>query len=159
MLSSLLTAVRSLVTEGGAEGTGFGTGTEAGTRAPDVADEDARTPERTPETDGAEIDSVLARDEITPSTVLVETGLRPDDFLVAVVRHEGGRVWQGEIKEATGWSAATVSRKLSKLESDDRIQRRQMGRRKLVFLPEETPEALQSNAERYDHEAALVGKP
>lgn len=84
----------------------------------------------------------LAQEEITPEDVLVETGFQPNEFLVALVCHHDGQVWQGDIVEETEWSESTVSRRLSQLESEGRLDRRQIGRRKLVYHPDQTPEAI-----------------
>ena len=70
------------------------------------------------------------------------TGLQPNEFLVELVHHNGGQMWQGELADVMGWSSSSMSRSLKELESAGEIERRQFGRRKRVFLPESKPESL-----------------
>lgn len=85
------------------------------------------------------VEDLLDRSTLTKDTVVMETGLHPESFLVEVVRLNDGRVWQGDLIETTGWSASTVSRMLASLEEDGRIERRWIGSRKIVYLPETGP--------------------
>lgn len=98
-----------------------------------------------------EIDKLVARDRISKREIRMATGLQPNEFLVEVVHHNGGQMWQGELADALGWSSSTMSRSLNELESAGEIERRQLGRRKRVFLPEFKPDSLSdSRFERTD---------
>lgn len=48
--------------------------------------------------------------------------------------------WQGHVASEMGWSDSKTSRVLSTMEEEDMVIRRQVGRRKAVFLPGEIPE-------------------
>lgn len=56
-----------------------------------------------------------------------------------VLEANGGRLWQRELVEVTGRSSSTVSRWLCTLEETGAVERIQIGREKLVFLPEHEP--------------------
>lgn len=60
--------------------------------------------------------------------------------IVRLLEDHGGVMWQGEITSEMDWSASTVSRRLSLLEEEERINRYRVGRRKLVCLPGHEPE-------------------
>lgn len=51
-----------------------------------------------------------------------------------------GRIWQSDIVERCDASGSSVSRWLDDMEDDDRISRVQVGREKLVMLPDECPD-------------------
>lgn len=74
----------------------------------------------------------------------LQTGLRPSDYLVELVRSRGGRIAQGTVVTVSGWSPSTVSRRLSSLEEDGRIVRVRLGSRKFVYLPGARPDILKS---------------
>lgn len=71
--------------------------------------------------------------------------LLPPEFLVWVVKENGGQMWQADIVETTGWSKSTVSRYLCSLESDGTLERIQAGRRKLVCVPGELPDRVSND--------------
>jgi hypothetical protein len=92
---------------------------------------------------------LLDEDDIPKQTIWTELGLQPHEFLVWLVRDAGGRMWQAELVETTGWSKSTVSRYLDSLETDGTVERVWVGRQKLVSLPEaasETPETTDEPA-------------
>jgi hypothetical protein len=93
--------------------------------------------------DSSSLDSwqdLLDEDDIPKQTIWTELGLQPHEFLAWLVRDAGGRMWQAELVETTGWSKSTVSRYLDSLETDGTVERVWVGRRKLVSLPEAAPE-------------------
>lgn len=85
---------------------------------------------------------LLDGEEVSKQEVQVELGLQPHEFLTWLVRDAGGRMWQADLVETTGWSKSTVSRYLDTLESDDVVERVRIGRRKLVGVPGEMPDAV-----------------
>lgn len=70
---------------------------------------------------------------------LYEAGLEPREFVRRLVEEEGGHVKQQAFTDYTDWSEATVSRVLSDLEDEGLIARVEVGREKVVCLPEERP--------------------
>lgn len=75
---------------------------------------------------------------------LHEAGLEPREFVRRLVEEEGGSVRQQAFTDYTDWSEATVSRVLSDLEDEGLIARVEVGREKVVCLPEEE-ERLESS--------------
>lgn len=59
--------------------------------------------------------------------------------VIRILDLNGGRVWQADIVDRTGWSKAKVSRVLSKMEADGAITRFRNGREKVVCLVEAEP--------------------
>lgn len=59
--------------------------------------------------------------------------------VIQVLDLNGGRAWQADIVDRTGWSKAKVSRVLSKMEADGVITRFRNGREKVVCLAEAEP--------------------
>jgi hypothetical protein len=57
-----------------------------------------------------------------------------------VLEANGGRLWQRELVELTDRPSSTISRWLCALEEADEVQRIQIGREKLVFLPGSRPQ-------------------
>ncbi|QLG26400.1 MarR family transcriptional regulator [Halorarum halophilum] len=88
------------------------------------------------------IDELVARDRISKKDIRMATGLQPNEFLVELIHHNDGQMWQGELADVMGWSSSSMSRSLNELESAGEIERRQFGRRKRVFLPESKPDSL-----------------
>lgn len=86
---------------------------------------------------------LLDGEEVSKQEVQVELGLQPHEFLAWLVRDAGGRMWQADLVETTGWSKSTVSRYLDTLESDDVVERVRIGRRKLVGVPDQMPTGVQ----------------
>lgn len=100
----------------------------------------------TPGRDGASPARELVEESpVSKLEVRLEFGLSPAEFLVCVVRDEGGRTWQDVLVERTGWPTSTVSRHLCSLESDGVIERIQIGRRKLVCVPGELPDIVSND--------------
>jgi len=85
---------------------------------------------------------VLDEERVSRQAVRMELGLEPREFLAELVRRAGGRMWQTDIVETTGWSKSTVSRYLSSLESSDTVERIRIGRRKLVAVPGQMPDCV-----------------
>lgn len=101
----------------------------------------------TPSTDRS-VREIVAAGPISKVDVVTETGLTPKEFLVAVVRIRGGRTYQKDLVETTGWSGSSVSRLLGELEADGVVERVQVGREKIVYLEESVPEGLAAATER-----------
>jgi hypothetical protein len=87
---------------------------------------------------------VLDGEQVSKGEVRMELGLQPYEFLAWLVRHSGGRMWQSDIVETTGWSKSTVSRYLDSLESSDTVERIRIGRQKLVAVPGRMPDPVAS---------------
>jgi hypothetical protein len=103
----------------------------------DAAGRGSTTPAAAPPESSSPWDHVLSGEEVSKKEVQLELGIRPPEFLVCLVRHSGGRMWQADLVDTTGWSKSTVSRYLDSLESSGVIERIWIGRRKLVGVPGE----------------------
>ena len=66
-------------------------------------------------------------------------GMTPKEYIIETLEAQDGRLKQQDIIEYTGWSPSAVSRTLSSMEADGRIARLQLGRGKIVYLPDEFP--------------------
>lgn len=93
-------------------------GTRAGERGTDPAEDGASVPWQ----------DVLDGEQVSKGQVWIELGLRPHEFLAGLVRNSGGRMWQSEIVERTGWSKSTVSHYLDSPESSGTVERVRIGR-------------------------------
>lgn len=62
------------------------------------------------------------------------------DRIEHALTRAGGRVWQRDLSPTLDVSQATVSRWLSRLEEQGRVERVEIGRKKLVVLPGHMPE-------------------
>lgn len=71
--------------------------------------------------------------------ILDETGYTPREFVVRLLELEGGRLPQQALTEYTDLSEASVSRYLQQLEDEDVVVRLELGREKVLFLPETAP--------------------
>lgn len=91
---------------------------------------DVETGERSPGVEGDE----RWRIEASHPVYLGKTGV------LDVLEESGGRLWQRELVEAVGRPSSTVSRWLCTLEEMGAVERIQIGREKLVFLPEHEPQ-------------------
>lgn len=87
-------------------------------------------------------ESLLEGDEVDPEEIMVELNIGIDEFLVELVSRMDGCANQRDVVELTGWSKAKVSRKLSRLEAEERVDRLQIGREKIVYLPGSEPTQL-----------------
>lgn len=76
------------------------------------------------------------------SEVVAKTGLTAEEHIERLLASADGPIEQQLVVEYTGWSPATVSRKLSAMERDDRITRIRVGRKKLVCLADAEPELV-----------------
>ena len=85
---------------------------------------------------------LLSGEAVSKQEVQVELGLQPHEFLAWLVRSSGGRMWQADMVDTTGWSKSTVSRYLDTLESNGVVERVRIGRRKLVGVPGRMPDAV-----------------
>ena len=99
---------------------------------------------------------VLDGERVSRGEVGVELGLQPHEFLAWLVRYSGGRAWQTELVETTGWSKSTVSRYLDSLESNGVVERVRIGRRKLVGVPGRMPDAVPPSGDPPDGSPADV---
>ena len=100
---------------------------------------------------------LLSGETVSKQEVQVELGLQPHEFLAWLVRSSGGRMWQADMVETTGWSKSTVSRYLDTLETNDIVERVQIGRRKLVGVPEEMPTGAQMPENPSEESAPNLG--
>lgn len=73
------------------------------------------------------------------SEIVEHVGLTPTEFVLALVEHHDGRIEQQAFTEYTALSESSLSRLLCDLETNDLVQRFQIGSRKVVCLPEDTP--------------------
>lgn len=73
-----------------------------------------------------------------------ERTLDPQDRILQLLEANGGRMRQSEIVSSVQWSSSTVSRELIELESSEAVHRYQVGREKVVFLPESMPDSVRS---------------
>lgn len=73
---------------------------------------------------------------------------KPEETIHAILTRNDGEMKQAEIAEMMDYSESTVSRKLSKMESEGVITRYQIGRGKVVFLPHAVPESFDSPLNR-----------
>lgn len=71
----------------------------------------------------------------TKSDIVIETGVRPSEFVCSQVQASGGKLSQQELLERTGVSPSTLSQMLTEMEEAGTIHRRQFGSRKFVYLP------------------------
>lgn len=62
--------------------------------------------------------------------------LPPDERVLALLDEHGGRMWQQDVVDETGYSAGRVSEVLSEMEGDDQITRYWKGGKKVVTLPD-----------------------
>ena len=82
---------------------------------------------------------VFSRTE-TPnhSTEMEERFLTDQQRIIRLLSEHDGRMWQRELIEETDWSPSKMSRRLSEMEEMERIVRIQIGREKLITVPEST---------------------
>ena len=91
------------------------------------------------EPDGAETvppeeETTEAEDESLP----VDRELLSDEeYVEALIEHNGGRMKQAAIVEETGWSNAKVSQLLSAMAEDGHIEKLRIGRENLISFPDE----------------------
>lgn len=71
--------------------------------------------------------------------VLLERGLTREEYVLEILDEHDGRLRQQRIKEYTGWSAASVSRLLGRMEDAERITRFRIGNEKVVCVPDADP--------------------
>ncbi|PSP87096.1 IclR-like transcriptional regulator [Halobacteriales archaeon QS_4_69_34] len=70
--------------------------------------------------------------------------LTDEDRVLALLEEHGGRMKQAAIVEATEWSKAKVSRLLSGLDEEGRIEKLSIGRENIISLAGHGPEAARS---------------
>ena len=58
--------------------------------------------------------------------------------IIRLLTENDGKMWQRGLIEETGWSPSKMSRRLSEMEEKRRIIRKQIGREKLIAVPEST---------------------
>lgn len=69
--------------------------------------------------------------------MFLETGLTPEEYILAEIDAHGGRLKQQSICEITGWSPGSISRILTEMEGDGAVDRVRIGHEKIVYLPGE----------------------
>ena len=67
----------------------------------------------------------------------------PAERVTRLLSEYEGYTWQGHVRAETGWSASKTSRVLSTMEQEGTVVRRQVGRRKAVFLPGHVPACVE----------------
>jgi CRP-like cAMP-binding protein len=92
------------------------------------------TADGTPTTESA----LASADSPSREEVYIETGMTAEEYLVYGLELHDGRLRQQQICDWTGWSEPTVSRLLTGMEDDGSVVRYQIGREKIVCLPDET---------------------
>lgn len=102
---------------------GFGRG-ESTQSVLDSSDADRASPDR------SSLSNPTTRSEI------LDHGFTPDEYVRRVLREHGGQMRQRQFTDDYGWTPATSSRLLSKLESEGDVVRYRRGREKVVCLPE-----------------------
>lgn len=73
------------------------------------------------------------------SEIVQRLGVTPTEFVLALLEHHDGRLEQQAFTAYTALSESSLSRLLGDLETNDLVQRFQIGSRKVVCLPENTP--------------------
>lgn len=71
--------------------------------------------------------------------IIRKTNVYPDEYFVSLIEKEGGKLPQKAFAEYTALSSSTISRLLQEMEDDGQIVRVQIGREKIVCLPEHDP--------------------
>lgn len=66
--------------------------------------------------------------------------LPPEERVLTLLDEYGGRMWQQDVVDETGYSAGRVSEVLSEMETDDRVTRYWKNGKKVVTLPDACPE-------------------
>lgn len=92
--------------------------------------------------ESAEVESTPVATEPAPRTpdVTVEEFPRSkEDEVIQTLREHGGQMKQADLVEETEWSKATVSRLLSTLEENGRIEKVRIGRGNVVKIQKERP--------------------
>ncbi|MFC6798291.1 MULTISPECIES: helix-turn-helix domain-containing protein [unclassified Haladaptatus] len=106
-----------------------------------------------PRADESPLDQLQSAESKSKADIVLETGLTPMELLIELLGEYDGRMRQQQIVDATGWSEASVSRLLTKMEDQSNINRIQVGNEKVVFLPEYVPDAAKHPLQRYADEA------
>ena len=75
----------------------------------------------------------------------LEEMVRDDERVLNVLIDFDGYAWQGDVASALDWSAVKTSRIVSKMEAEGLVTRYQIGRRKIVCVPELEPDILRRN--------------
>lgn len=104
------------------------------------------TSEDSPETTATDgnADRVGSAASTSEVTLTEEELLTDQERIRRFLQLSGGRARQADMTDAFSWSASTVSRKLSKMESADQISRVKIGRENVVFLEDSEPDAIKS---------------
>lgn len=66
--------------------------------------------------------------------------LPPEERVLTLLDEYGGRMWQQDVVDETGYSAGRVSEVLSEMETDDQVTRYWKNGKKVVTLPDSCPE-------------------
>ena len=86
----------------------------------------------------------ISRSESVPENGVNEEQYHPPEHLLMeyLTAESGGPTWQSDISTKMEWSATKTSRVLSELEDEGRVIRYQIGRKKIVSLPNQLPESI-----------------
>lgn len=71
--------------------------------------------------------------------LLLERGVTREEYVREILEAHDGRLRQQRIKQYTGWSAASVSRLLGRMEDAGTITRFRIGNEKVVCVPDADP--------------------
>ena len=94
-------------------------------------------PETAPSSDQSMTAVVTELETVDPRDLASVVGVGPKECILELVEEHDGKLPQEQLVELLPWSAPTVSRLLSELETNQRIIRLHAGRGKVVFLTEE----------------------
>ena len=100
------------------------------------------TPESDPSPDDAEPAPLPVLSEETGRDIndlLLERGVTREEYVREILEANDGRLRQQRIKQYTGWSAASVSRLLGRMEDSGTITRFRIGNEKVVCVPDADP--------------------
>lgn len=99
--------------------------------------------------------NVGAGDEEDPvrskADVFIETGLTPEEYILAELEANDGRMTQQAICAFTGWSDGSISCLLTEMEAEGMIARVRIGHKKVVFHGEAVPPLLSSGDPDREH--------
>lgn len=93
---------------------------------------------------GRAVDGVPRTVESADEAAVTTEVRPPTDRILRLLDEHDGRIEQAEVVSGLDLSPATVSRKLSALESEGRVVRYRVGRGKVVCRPDRVPEAARS---------------
>ncbi|WP_338728908.1 helix-turn-helix domain-containing protein [Haladaptatus sp. DJG-WS-42] len=119
---------------------------ELGDEEPQIRDEQAAPTAESPTE--SPLDQLISSESKSKAEIVLETGMTPQELLIELLDEYDGKMRQQQVVNATGWSEASVSRLLTKMEHAEQITRVQIGNEKVVFLPDHVPDAAKHPFQR-----------